>query len=130
VNNKTNLLRFSHICNVGDHLYLKCLHPVCYALSGTDQSKRLFCKFCGKGFWYEHNLQRHIKVIHGPHEENFHCSYCGKGFNMKSAMVTHVQQVHFNIFPFHCNECSVGFKLLSFFLHVFPLCVVLMLLTI
>jgi hypothetical protein len=33
VNNKTNLLRFSHICNVGDHLYLKCLHPVCYALS-------------------------------------------------------------------------------------------------
>jgi hypothetical protein len=76
-------------------------------IHGTDQSKRLFCKFCGKGFWYEHNLQRHIKVIHGPHEENFHCSYCGKGFNMKSAMVTHVQQVHFNIFPTDYRNMAV-----------------------
>ena len=49
------------------------------------------CLKCDQGFENEHDLESHIRSIHG---DDFKCLRCDKGFGSESKLKSHNRDVH------------------------------------
>ncbi|XP_077985278.1 putative transcription factor Ovo-like 1 [Glandiceps talaboti] len=75
--------------------------------SEGGENERLYaCSICGKRFYVQRILTRHMKC-HSK-EKRHHCSYCGKGFNDNFDLKRHVR-IHTGVRPYKCSECDKAF---------------------
>ena len=68
--------------------------------TGLDKRFQFICKFCGKGFPYKCELDRHI-VCHSEIRP-FPCKYCGKAFKHKFTLNQHANN--------HCPKIKEHFE--------------------
>ena len=68
-----------------------------------DSTVGYACNFCGKPFFTNHGLVRHMK-IHSD-EKPHKCGQCGKGFVDKANYNRHIV-IHSTETPYNCNQCS------------------------
>ncbi|XP_031415538.1 myoneurin-like isoform X2 [Clupea harengus] len=70
------------------------------------KSKKYVCRFCGKAFAGQSNLEAHQRVHTG--EKPFHCLTCGKLFSEAGNLKKH-QRVHTGEKPYTCGRCGKRF---------------------
>lgn len=70
------------------------------------KSKRYVCRFCGKAFAGQSNLEAHQRVHTG--EKPFRCATCGKMFSEAGNLKKH-QRVHTGEKPYTCGRCGKRF---------------------
>ncbi|KAL2098014.1 hypothetical protein ACEWY4_007221 [Coilia grayii] len=70
------------------------------------KSKKYVCRFCGKAFAGQSNLEAHQRVHTG--EKPFRCATCGKLFSEAGNLKKH-QRVHTGEKPFTCGRCGKSF---------------------
>ncbi|KAH3862911.1 PR domain zinc finger protein 15-like [Dreissena polymorpha] len=78
-------------------------------IHGQNDVQKFSCNICNKEFRFKHNLKRHNETLHSVQLEKWHCSYCGKGFHTKYGMISHVKLQHFSLLPYVCQVCNAGF---------------------
>lgn len=67
---------------------------------------QLPCPQCGKGYWGQLNLRKHICLVHlgeRPHK----CAHCDKAYSTKYALTQHISWVHKKE-RFPCSKCCKG----------------------
>ncbi|KAG5286531.1 hypothetical protein AALO_G00015880 [Alosa alosa] len=69
-------------------------------------SKKYVCRFCGKAFAGQSNLEAHQRVHTG--EKPFRCTTCGKLFSEAGNLKKH-QRVHTGEKPYTCGRCGKHF---------------------
>lgn len=70
------------------------------------REKNVLCKICGKQFFDNHGLKRHM-ATHAK-ERPFFCKVCSKRFNWKSNLDVHVR-IHTGEKPHVCKVCGAAF---------------------
>ncbi|KAA8495722.1 Protein glass [Porphyridium purpureum] len=70
------------------------------------------CVKCGKHFFRQNELRRHIRTVH-EREKTHKCPHCLKLFSQSSHLVTHVRSVHERRMDFPCNICKYRFSVRS-----------------
>lgn len=70
------------------------------------KERNINCKVCGKKFFDNHGLKRHM-LVHGKIRA-FCCKVCGKTFKRNGNLVVHVR-IHTGERPHVCKICNVGF---------------------
>ncbi|XP_066254722.1 zinc finger protein 658B-like isoform X33 [Euwallacea similis] len=70
------------------------------------------CFTCGKLFYTQELLQKHVTE---EHETEYKCSYCSASFQHEKALQAHVKQKHLKQFEYFCSLCSEGFVLAADF---------------
>ena len=101
------------------------------------KEKRHHCKICGKGFWINAEVKRHVKRVHTgerlykcthcdkayafigglnyhkkTHVQSFQCTACNKSFNTKQGLDKH-QVTHSGEKSHLCNTCGMSFTFIS-----------------
>ena len=69
------------------------------------------CKFCGRCFKYESNLEGHVEMYHTIRK--YKCEYCGCVFSNKLKMMSHTKE-HIIYICSYCNETFVNEDSLNF----------------
>lgn len=70
------------------------------------KNKKYVCRFCGKAFAGQSNLEAHQRVHTG--EKPFRCATCGKLFSEAGNLKKH-QRVHTGEKPYTCGRCGKRF---------------------
>lgn len=86
-----------------------------YLKSWSLHEKRHFerqekCSECGKLFFGQMDLRRHIKLVHTA--PDIECKYpdCGRKFHLNRDLKLHIKTRHENLRPFSCKHCQMTFK--------------------
>ena len=81
----------------------------CEIVDGSDNSEKLkiYCEQCGKSFYHQSYLVRHVKGHNGI--KDYQCNKCEKGFTSHPSLAQHIDVIHLGKKSFVCNECGETF---------------------
>ncbi|CAL8087788.1 unnamed protein product [Orchesella dallaii] len=79
-----------------------------------DKKKNHFCEYCGKGFFSQLELKRHILLHTAPRELQykmgpFFCQFCEAKFNVRQGLYYHLKKLHSDKFILRCETCGKGY---------------------
>jgi uncharacterized Zn-finger protein len=65
-----------------------------YCLRTIRKSKDYRCEDCQKSFYYEKDLDRHLRTIFHGNQREFDCNICTKKFSRNDALLRHTRAIH------------------------------------
>ena len=70
--------------------------------------RELECPACGKGFFYQKSIERHIIKEHCQ-AEKFSCDICEKEFDYYDSLSRHMKELHGGAKQHRCNLCPAAY---------------------
>ena len=80
-------------------------------VSGSNNTTKFDhkCLVCGKIFYNQNILEKHINKIHVGLKQ-YKCKYCGKSFSCAHSLKKHINRIHMIHKDFKCESCGNAFN--------------------
>ena len=89
------------------------MYKVNYFLDkGKKHEASKICDLCGKAYFAERDLKRHMFTAHGEGEDTtgtYTCDRCEKTYNSEGSLRNHIKTFHEGLRRAQCQQCGKGF---------------------